>query len=104
MISVNNYKTAINVLTGLDRIKLRVEFFDSNKQNEMITALKSLLSDSIEKMYFKDNSLNNSFFISGYSQRNKYLSIVSSCYNKSIFINKKIEVSLLFNKNPIKNI
>ena len=42
MISVNNYKTAINVLTGLDRIKLRVEFFDSNKQNEMITALDFL--------------------------------------------------------------
>jgi hypothetical protein len=94
MINVNN--TAINIATGLDRVKLRVEFFDSNKQNEMITALKSLLSDSIEKMYFKDNSLNNSFFISGYSQRNKYLSIVSSCYSKSMFINSKKNLFQIF--------
>ena len=96
MINGNNYKASYNVVTGLDRIKLRVEFFDSNEQSEFIIALKSLLSDSIEKMYFKDNSLNNSFFISGYSQRNKYLSIVSSCYNKSIFINKKKNLVPIF--------
>ncbi|MGH2307203.1 hypothetical protein ACRCD8_05475 [Aliarcobacter sp. ERUVET-8] len=96
MISVNHYKTTINVVTGLDRIKLRVEFFNSNEQSEMITALKSLLSDDTEKMYFQDNFNNNSLFINGYSQRNKYLSIVSSCYNKSIFINKKKNLVPIF--------
>ena len=45
MINVNN--TAINIATGLDRVKLRVEFFNSNEQSELIIALKSLLSDGI---------------------------------------------------------
>ena len=31
MINVNN--TAINIATGLDRVKLRVEFFNSNEQS-----------------------------------------------------------------------
>lgn len=96
MISVNKYKASYSVITGLDRIKLRVEFFDSNEQSEFIIALKSLLSDSIEKMYFKDNSQNNSLFINGYYQRNKYLSIVSSCYSKSMFINRKKNLVPIF--------
>ena len=96
MINGNNYKASYNVVTGLDRIKLRVEFFDSNEQSEFIIALKSLLSDSIEKMYFKDNSQNNSLFINGYYQRNKYLSIVSSCYSKSKCINKKKDIVTIF--------
>ncbi|WP_148624681.1 hypothetical protein [Aliarcobacter cryaerophilus] len=96
MINGNNYKASYNVVTGLDRIKLRVEFFDSNEQSEFIIALKSLLSDSIEKIYFKDNSQNNSLFINGYYQRNKYLSIVSSCYSKSKCINKKKDIVTIF--------
>jgi hypothetical protein len=96
MINANNYKASYNVVTGLDRIKLRVEFFDSNEQSEFIIGLKSLLSDSIEKIYFKDNSKNNSLFINGYYQRNKYLSIVSSCYSKSKFINKKKDIVTIF--------
>ena len=96
MINGNNYKASYNVVTGLDRIKLRVEFFDSNEQSEFIIALKSLLSDSIEKIYFKDNSQNNSLFINGYYQRNKYLSIVSSCYSKSMFINRKKNLVPIF--------
>lgn len=96
MINGNNYKASYNVVTGLDRIKLRVEFFDSNEQSEFIIALKSLLSDSIEKIYFKDNSKNNSLFINGYYQRNKYLSIVSSCYSKSKCINKKKDIVTIF--------
>ena len=96
MISVNKYKASYSVITGLDRIKLRVEFFDSNEQSEFIIALKSLLSDSIEKIYFKDNSQNNSLFINGYYQRNKYLSIVSSCYSKSKCINKKKDIVTIF--------
>ncbi len=96
MINGNNYKASYNVVTGLDRIKLRVEFFDSNEQSEFIIALKSLLSDSIEKIYFKDNSQNNSLFINGYYQRNKYLSIVSSCYSKIKCINKKKDIVTIF--------
>ena len=96
MINGNNYKASYNVVTGLDRIKLRVEFFDSNEQSEFIIGLKSLLSDSIEKIYFKDNSQNNSLFINGYYQRNKYLSIVSSCYSKSKCINKKKDIVTIF--------
>lgn len=96
MINGNNYKASYNVVTGLDRIKLRVEFFDSNEQSEFIICLKSLLSDSIEKIYFKDNSQNNSLFINGYYQRNKYLSIVSSCYSKSKCINKKKDIVTIF--------
>ncbi len=96
MINGNNYKASYNVVTGLDRIKLRVEFFDSNEQSEFIIGLKSLLSDSIEKIYFKDNSKNNSLFINGYYQRNKYLSIVSSCYSKSKCINKKKDIVTIF--------
>ncbi|MFY9078350.1 hypothetical protein OZY32_01675 [Aliarcobacter cryaerophilus] len=96
MINANNYKASYNVVTGLDRIKLRVEFFDSNEQSEFIIGLKSLLSDSIEKIYFKDNSKNNSLFINGYYQRNKYLSIVSSCYSKSKCINKKKDIVTIF--------
>ena len=96
MINGNNYKASYNVVTGLDRIKLRVEFFNSNEQSEFIIALKSLLSDSIEKIYFKDNSQNNSLFINGYYQRNKYLSIVSSCYSKSKCINKKKDIVTIF--------
>ena len=96
MINGNNYKASYNVVTGLDRIKLRVEFFDSNEQSEFIICLKSLLLDSIEKIYFKDNSKNNSLFINGYYQRNKYLSIVSSCYSKSKCINKKKDIVTIF--------
>lgn len=96
MINGNNYKASYNVVTGLDRIKLRVEFFDSNEQSEFIIGLKSLLSDNIEKIYFKDNSKNNSLFINGYYQRNKYLSIVSSCYSKSKCINKKKDIVTIF--------
>ncbi|WP_418185467.1 hypothetical protein ACNSOS_00215 [Aliarcobacter vitoriensis] len=96
MISVNNYKASYNVVTGLDRIKLRVEFFDLKEQSEIITALKSLLSDGIEKMYFKDTFNNNSLFINGYYQKNKYLSIIGSSYNKSIFIKKKKNIVPIF--------
>ena len=87
MINVNN--TAINIATGLDRVKLRVEFFNSNEQSELIIALKSLLSDGMKSMYFRDNYSNNSLFINGYYLGNMYLSIIGSCYSKSMFINKK---------------
>lgn len=87
MINVNN--TAINIATGLDRVKLRVEFFNSNEQSELIIALKSLLSDGMKSMYFRDNYSNNSLFINGYCLGNMYLSIIGSCYSKSMFINKK---------------
>ena len=97
MINVNN--TAINIATGLDRVKLRVEFFNSNEQSELIIALKSLLSDGMKSMYFRDNYSNNSLFINGYCLGNMYLSIIGSCYSKSMFINKKkgIILSLLVN-------
>lgn len=87
MINVNN--TAINIATGLDRVKLRVESFNSNEQSELIIALKSLLSDGMKSMYFRDNYSNNSLFINGYYLGNMYLSIIGSCYSKSMFINKK---------------
>ena len=83
MINVNN--TAINIATGLDRVKLRVEFFNSNEQSELIIALKSLLSDGMKSMYFRDNYSNNSLFINGYYLGNMYLSIIGSCYSKHIF-------------------
>ncbi len=94
MINVNN--TAINVVTGLDRIKLRVEFFDSKEQSGLITALKSLLSDGMESMYFRDTYSNNSLFINGYYLGNMYLSIIGSCYSKNIFINKKKDIVSIF--------
>ena len=94
MINVNN--TAINVVTGLDRIKLRVEFFDSKEQSGLITALKSLLSDGMESMYFKDTYSNNSLFINGYYLGKMYLSIIGSCYSKRMFINKKKDIVSIF--------
>ncbi|MCT7482408.1 hypothetical protein [Aliarcobacter cryaerophilus] len=94
MINVNN--TAINVVTGLDRIKLRVEFFDSKEQNGLITALKSLLSDGMESMYLKDTYSNNSLFINGYYLGKMYLSIIGSCYSKRMFINKKKDIVSIF--------
>lgn len=87
MSNVNN--TAINVVSGLDRIKLRVEFFNSNEQSKLINALRSLLSGGMKSMYLRDIYNNNSLFINGYYQKNKYLSIIGSCYSKNIFINKK---------------
>ncbi|MGJ0330073.1 hypothetical protein NG755_10225 [Aliarcobacter cryaerophilus] len=95
MINVNNTAN-INVLAGLDRIKLRVEFFHSNEQNGLITALKSLLSDGMERMYFRDTYSNNSLFINGYYLGNMYLSIIGSCYSKNIFINKKKDIVSIF--------
>lgn len=94
MINVNN--TAINIATGLDRVKLRVEFFNSNEQSELIIALKSLLSDGMKSMYFRDNYSNNSLFINGYYLGNMYLSIIGSCYSKSMFINKKKDIVSIF--------
>src|SRR5574344_941885 len=94
MINVNN--TAINIATGLDRVKLRVEFFNSNEQSELIIALKSLLSDGMKSMYFRDNYSNNSLFINGYYLGNMYLSIIGSCYSKNIFINKKKDIVSIF--------
>ncbi|MGJ0360181.1 hypothetical protein [Aliarcobacter cryaerophilus] len=94
MSNVNN--TAINVVSGLDRIKLRVEFFNSNEQSKLINALRSLLSDGMKSMYFRDNYSNNSLFINGYYLGNMYLSIIGSCYSKSMFINKKKDIVSIF--------